>query len=62
MVDGGVENPDRPGWRRIGRPVRGPSIAMVRRLRERFGGGVAIAASGGVHEPADAARFPGSGR
>jgi hypothetical protein len=53
LVDGGVRD-DRPGWRRIGRPSREPAIATVRLLRERFGDGLAIAASGGVHEPADA--------
>jgi dihydroorotate dehydrogenase len=54
MVDGSVQDRDRPGWRRIGRLARGPSIAMVRRVRAQFGADLAIAASGGVHEPADA--------
>ena len=54
MVAGGIQDHGRSGWRRIGRPARGASIATVRLLRERFGADVAIAASGGVHEPADA--------
>jgi dihydroorotate dehydrogenase len=54
LVDGGVRDPDRPVWRRMGRPAREPAITTVRLLHERFGDGLAIAAAGGVHEPADA--------
>src|SRR5262249_19461420 len=60
MVDGGVRD-DRPGWRRMGRPVRDRAIGMVRVLRQRFGDDLAIAASGGVHEPADALDFLSAG-
>jgi len=56
MVDGSVQD-DRPGWRRMGRPARDRAIATVRKLHERFANGLAIAASGGVHEPADAFDF-----
>ena len=44
----------RPGWRRMGRLSKGRVVATVRHLRERFGDGLTIAASGGLHEPADA--------
>jgi hypothetical protein len=54
LVDGRVRDNDRPGWKRMGRPARGPAAATVRLLRERFGDSLAITSSGGVHEPADA--------
>jgi hypothetical protein len=51
-MDGSIA--DRPGWRRLGAPAREPAKTMVRRLRERCGTGLLLAASGGVHDPADA--------
>jgi hypothetical protein len=61
LIDGRVEDRARPGWKVLGRPARAASLAMVRALRTGFGGGLAIAASGGVHEPADALDLLDSG-
>ncbi len=52
LVDGGLR--DATGCRLMGRPVRATAQLRVRELRERFGSGLSIVASGGVHEPADA--------
>ena len=54
LVDGSVGDHERSGWRRMGRLSKGRVVATVRLLRERFGDGLTIAASGGLHEPADA--------
>ena len=54
LVDGSVRDPERSGWRRMGRLSKGRVVATVSLLRERFGDGLTIAASGGLHEPADA--------
>ena len=54
LVNGSVRDPERSGWRRMGRLSKGRVVATVRLLRERFGGGLTITASGGLHEPADA--------
>ena len=54
LVDGSLGDHGRSGWRRMGRLSKGRVVATVRLLRERFGDGLTIAASGGLHEPADA--------
>lgn len=40
--------------RMTGLPTREPTLQMVRRLRQRWDGGLPLIASGGVHEPAHA--------
>jgi hypothetical protein len=60
VVDGGVSDAQ-PGWRRMGRPAKAPALAMVRSLRNQFPDRLAILASGGVHEPADALDFQDAG-
>jgi hypothetical protein len=59
LVDGSMRA--EPGGRLIGSPAREPALAAVRRLRERYGAGVPIIASGGVHGPADAQALRAAG-
>ncbi|MBA4064119.1 MAG: dihydroorotate dehydrogenase [Isosphaera sp.] len=45
----------------IGGPARGPALALVRGLRERFGPDLPVIAGGGVHEADDALALRGAG-
>jgi dihydroorotate dehydrogenase len=59
LVQGSVRAAD--GGRLTGMPAREPALEMVRRLRGRFGQGVAIVSSGGVHEPEHALQLFAAG-
>jgi dihydroorotate dehydrogenase len=52
LVDGSVRAV--PEGHLIGRSARAPALERVRHLRRRYGNGVFLIASGGVHEPEDA--------
>jgi len=55
IVDGSVQGDSGgQGGRLIGGPAREPALAQVRHWRSRFGGGLFLISSGGVHEPEDA--------
>jgi hypothetical protein len=49
LVDGSV--PADPAGRLVGLPAREPALRLVRHLRRRWGDGVMLIGSGGVHEP-----------
>lgn len=52
LVDGSIA--DQRAGRLIGAPARLLALNLTQRLRERYGADIALIASGGVHEPADA--------
>lgn len=59
LVDGSVQAAE--GGRIVGPPAREIALERVRRLRRRYGDGILVIASGGVHEPADALALRAAG-
>ncbi len=59
LVDGSVKA--EPDGRMIGGPAREPALEQVRHWRARFGPGLFLIASGGVHEPAEALALRAAG-
>lgn len=59
VVDGSVSA--KPDGRLVGPPAREPSLEQVRCLRQRWGSGLLIIASGGVHEPQHALELRAAG-
>jgi hypothetical protein len=59
LVDGSVAA--EPDGQVIGGPAREPAREQVRRWRARYGPGLFLIASGGVHEPADALALRAAG-
>lgn len=59
LVEGSVRAD--PAGRLLGAPARGPALRLVRRLRERWGAGLVLVSSGGVHEPEDALQLVAAG-
>jgi dihydroorotate dehydrogenase len=58
IVDGSIASGH---GRLFGKPAKQPAIEQVRELRRVVGGELSIIASGGIHQPADAAEFMDAG-
>jgi dihydroorotate dehydrogenase len=59
LVDGSVRA--EPSGRLIGLPAQGPALQSVRYLRRRYGDGLLLIGSGGVHEPEQALALRAAG-
>jgi dihydroorotate dehydrogenase len=59
LIEGRIQVP--PSGTLLGAPAREPVLRMVRHLRDRFGDGLVIVSSGGVHEPDNALQLLAAG-